>query len=309
MGHHRASSSSTDPSQPPTHLPTHTSPARRPAVFLACALLPILGAALVALLAAPSHAPAQQTAELALLSPQALAHTLDALATAAEKPAAQAAATAQESASPQQSGAAGPATTSPAAATPNPNATCAMPIQQDIRPALAHGPKGADYQRYIVLHDTEGTGDPASVVDYWDSTGTYVAAHFVVGRDGTIVQCVPLDAIAHHAGFGDAGHNQAFNLVEDGRDDLRGTRPIGSEYPDYAMNAHSVGIELVHSAAHGDYPQAQLDALDALIGYIDSYYGFESPIICHRDWRSTNSDTSELFAPYLAHYQATRTHA
>lgn len=309
MGHHLASSSSADPSQPPKHLPAHNSPKRHPAVFLACALLPILGAALVALLAAPLQHPAQPQAAPALSSPQALAQTLDSLAAAAEKPAAQAAATAQEHASSQEPDVTEPDSASPATATPNPEAVCAVPIQQDIRSALAHGPKGADHQRYIVLHDTEGTGDPASVVDYWDSTGTYVAAHFVVGRDGTVVQCVPLDAIAHHAGFGDAGHNQAFNLAEDSRDDLRGTQPIGSEYPDYAMNAYSVGIELVHAAAHGDYPQAQLDALDALIGYIDSYYGFQSPIICHKDWRSTNSDTSELFAPYLAQYQATRTHA
>ena len=56
-----------------------------------------------------------------------------------------------------------------------------------------HGPKDAEHQRYIVLHDTEGEGAPESVVSWWASNGNLVAAHFVVGKDGHIVQCVPLD--------------------------------------------------------------------------------------------------------------------
>lgn len=52
------------------------------------------------------------------------------------------------------------------------------------------------------MHDTEGSGDGKSVVEYWDNAGTGVAAHFVVNKDGSIVQCVALDSIAHHAGWG-----------------------------------------------------------------------------------------------------------
>ena len=184
----------------------------------------------------------------------------------------------------------------------------ALDISQDYRDEFDHGPKDAEHQRYIVLHDTEGEGDPESVVSWWSSSGNLVAAHFVVGKDGHIVQCVPLDRIAHHAGYGDTGHNGLFGIEEDGRDDMAGSVPIGSSYADYGMNAWSVGIELVHVGGSGDYPPEQLEALDGLIAYIDAYYGFESEITDHKAWRTGNSDTSPEFAGYLANYQDHRTH-
>ena len=73
-----------------------------------------------------------------------------------------------------------------------------LAIVQDIRPSFSHGLKSAEYQKYIVLHDTEGDSDPASVIDWWDSNGNLVAAHFVIGKDGSISQCVPLPLLNHH---------------------------------------------------------------------------------------------------------------
>lgn len=184
----------------------------------------------------------------------------------------------------------------------------ALDIVEDYRPGFDHGEKGPEHQKYIMLHDTEGESAPQDVVDFWDGNGNLVAAHFVVGKDGSIVQCVPLDRIAHHAGFGDAGHNALFGVEDESRDDKRGVVPIGDWAPDYGMNSHSVGIELVHVGGAGEYPQAQLEALDALIAYIDAYYGFESAVTDHKAWRSGNSDTSPEFAAYLNNYQTTRTH-
>ena len=182
-------------------------------------------------------------------------------------------------------------------------------INEDYRPSLNHGEKGAAYQKYIVLHDTEGEGDPQNVINYWDGDGNLVAAHFVIGKDGSIWQCVPMDNIAHHAGFGDAGHNDMYGIVEDGRDDMLGTVPIGDWAPDYGMNAWSIGIEMVHVGGTGYYPEEQLEALDSLIAYIDAYYGgYAGAIIDHKAWRSGNSDTSPEFAEYLANYQDHRTH-
>ena len=177
-------------------------------------------------------------------------------------------------------------------------------IIQDIRWQLSHGSKPAQYQKYIVLHDTEGGGSPQNVIEGWASNGQRVAAHFVVGKDGTVVQCVPMDNIAHHAGYGNRGYNAQFGVPEDGRDDKRGT----SSY-DYGMNGYSIGIELVHEGWSGErYPEAQLGALDRLIAYIDSYYGFQSTIIDHKMWAYGNSDTSAEFAGYLANYRSKRAH-
>ncbi len=181
-------------------------------------------------------------------------------------------------------------------------------LTKDIRSSFNHGPKGAESQKYIVLHDTEGEGSASGVVDWWDSNGAGVAAHFIINKDGSIVQCVDLDRITHHAGYGDTGHNQKYGTTDELRDDKVGTQSIGSWASDYGMNSYSVGIEMVHVGGSGDYPQAQLEALDNLIAYIDTYYGFESEIIDHKAWRSGNSDTSPEFARYLANYQDHRSY-
>ena len=170
-----------------------------------------------------------------------------------------------------------------------------------------HGYKGPEYQKYIVLHDTEGDSDAQSVIDWWDNNGNLVAAHFIINKDGSIYQCVPMDSIAHHAGYGDTGHNDLYG-VENSRDDMVGTTPIGSWASDYGMNSWSIGIEMVHVGGSGYYPEEQLAALDSLIAYIDAYYGFQSMIIDHKDWRSGNSDTSPEFEGYLYNYKDHRTH-
>ena len=188
-------------------------------------------------------------------------------------------------------------------------ARAALNLSEDYRDSFVHGPKGAEFQKYIMLHDTEGDGDAAGVVNYWDSSGAGVASHFIVNKDGSIVQCVAMDSITHHAGFGDAGHNASFGTEDESRDDKVGTVPIGDWAPDYGMNSYSIGIEMVHVGGSGYYPEEQLAALDKLIAYIDAYYGFQSTIIDHKAWRSGNSDTSPEFAGYLANYQDHRTHA
>lgn len=41
-----------------------------------------------------------------------------------------------------------------------------LSIQERYYADLAHGPKGPEYQKYIVLHDTEGDSSPESVIDW-----------------------------------------------------------------------------------------------------------------------------------------------
>lgn len=181
-------------------------------------------------------------------------------------------------------------------------------ISKDERAIFQHGTKTAEYQKYIVLHDTESEASASSVLDYWESDGKYIAAHFIINKDGSILQCVPLDKIAHHAGYGDTGHNKKYKVTDESRDDMKGTTSIGSDFADYGMNSYSVGIEMVHVGGSGSYPKAQLKALDNLIAYIDAYYGFESTIIDHKMWRSGNSDTSSEFATYLKNYKDHRSY-
>ena len=183
-----------------------------------------------------------------------------------------------------------------------------MSLRKEIKDEFIHGDKGKEYQKYIVLHDTEGSADADSVISSWQNAGKKIAAHFIVNKDGTVVQCVPLDKIAHHAGFGDTGHNDKYGVTDESRDDKAGTEPIGSDYADYGMNSYSVGIEMVHVGGGEAYPEEQLEAVDALIAYIDAYFGMKSTIIDHKSWRSGNSDTSPEFAGYLENYKNKRKH-
>lgn len=183
-----------------------------------------------------------------------------------------------------------------------------LDLTEDFRAGFDHGEKGAEFQRYIVLHDTESDAPASSVIDWWDGNDSGVAAHFIVNKDGSIVQCVPLDRIAHHAGFGDTGHNELYGVTDESRDDKAGTQPIGDWAADYGMNSYSIGIEMVHVGNGDPYPEEQLAALDGLIAYVDAYYGFESRIIDHKAWRSGNSDTSAEFASHLQSYQLNRAH-
>lgn len=178
-----------------------------------------------------------------------------------------------------------------------------------------HGTKPKSNQKYIMLHDTEMSASASSVVESWKNTGKGVAAHFVVDKDGTIIQAVELDVIAHHAGPGGPGnYDEKFGVGNnDGKgngDDLVGN-PTGkgnyANYTSYGMNSYSIGIEMCH--VNGEtYPEAQLDAVDKIIAYIDSYYGFESIIIDHKEWRPSNSDTDANFATYLNNYKTLRHH-
>lgn len=191
----------------------------------------------------------------------------------------------------------------------------ALNIQNAEYQSFIHGEKGADYQKYIVLHDTEEELDPTGTVGLWlGKNSQKVATHFVIGRDGSVVQCVSLDKIAHHCGWGNTGHNKKFGVPEDGRDDGPSSSPSSKVNTDYGMCGWSVGIELCHVSnrkgyiQETDYPEAQLQALDRVIAYIDAYFGFESDIIVHKEWRTSNSDTSKEFQPYLEQYRKSRTH-
>jgi len=177
-----------------------------------------------------------------------------------------------------------------------------------------HGVKPKSNQKYIMLHDTEMSQNAQTVVQSWKSSGSGVAAHFVIDRDGTIIQAVDLDTIAHHAGFGGPGnYDSKFGVGSNNRkgtgDDLVGqfSSSSWSGYTSYGMNSYSIGIEMCHVNGES-YPEAQLEAVDKVIAYIDSYFGKQSTIIDHKDWRPSNSDTDKNFSTYLSNYKSKRKH-
>ena len=159
---------------------------------------------------------------------------------------------------------------------------------------MEHGYKSPAYQRCIVMHDTEEHRSFDSWGRNWIKRGG-VGTQFMVSRTGKIRQYASMNQICWHAGGATyARLNKKFGVVEY-------RSGAGS-----AMNQCSIGIEMDHVAGE-DYPKAQLDAVDRLIAYIDSYYGYKCTILQHRDYRLINSDCSKEFQPYLRHLRKYRT--
>src|SRR5262245_7328354 len=92
---------------------------------------------------------------------------------------------------------------------------CCVYIATDLRPATAADPKYPDWVDWtaspnhskrkageitaIIYHYTAG-GSQAGTVKYFQDPASKVSAHYVLGRDGKLVQMVPLDQAAWHAG-------------------------------------------------------------------------------------------------------------
>ncbi len=114
----------------------------------------------------------------------------------------------------------------------------------------------------ILLHDTEtpGISLARTIASHFASPRSGVSAHFIIGKGGEIVQCVPEEKRAFHAG----------PSLFRGRD---------------RVNDYSLGIELVNGQTGSDpFTAAQYAALGRLVRHLVAR--FEIPtdrIIGHHD--------------------------
>ncbi len=114
----------------------------------------------------------------------------------------------------------------------------------------------------IIIHDTESPGVKMAqtIAKYFDDPASGVAAHYVIGKDGEIVQCVHDAEEANQAGISM----------------FRG-RPH--------VNAFSLGIELVNSqSGHDPFTSAQYESLGRLVAYLVARYDIPlDRIVGHHD--------------------------
>lgn len=110
--------------------------------------------------------------------------------------------------------------------------------------------------RNIVIHYTANAGSDAQANrDYFenlkDTKETYASSHFIVGLDGTIIQCIPLDEIA---------------------------------YASNDRNADTIAIECCHPNNDGKYTKATYQSLLRLCAYLCKCYRLSaSDLIRHYD--------------------------
>lgn len=54
--------------------------------------------------------------------------------------------------------------------------------------------------KFIIVHYTASTASAHKIAKYFSNSSAKVSAHFVIGENGEIIQCVPLNEAAWHAG-------------------------------------------------------------------------------------------------------------
>lgn len=109
--------------------------------------------------------------------------------------------------------------------------------------------------KYIIIHFT-ASSTASGAIEWMLNPSAKVSAHLHLGRDGEIVQLVPFNIVAWHAG----------------QSSWKGVTGI---------NSYSVGIECQNTGTQ-EYPQAQLDQLVLICKALVSKYGFIE-ILGHSD--------------------------
>lgn len=105
-------------------------------------------------------------------------------------------------------------------------------------------PNGPTDITAIILHHTASPASAERNAMFFSKPSAKVSAHYVVGKDGVIVQCVPDEAASWHAGKSKYGD----------REDV---------------NAFSIGIEICNLGDNKDeYPAAEYAALGKLMAYL-----------------------------------------
>ena len=131
-------------------------------------------------------------------------------------------------------------------------------ITQELLPVNEYSRPGVplDAVNGVVVHYV---GNPGTTAEqnrsYFNglaqSGETYASSHFVIGLDGEIVQCVPLDEVAY---------------CSNGR------------------NSDTIAIECCHPDDTGEFSTATYDSLVKLVRWLSDYYGLDtSQILRHYD--------------------------
>lgn len=170
-----------------------------------------------------------------------------------------------------------------------------------VRFVKANSSGGEMTPRFVVIHDTAGRLTKFSSVDWFKSPECKTSAHFVVERDGTVTQMVPLNRKAFHAGVskwkGTSGLNSCsigIEIVNPGKMDETGKAWFGACCkPDE--------IEHKSTPEHGDgywlpYTEAQIAAVKLLCTLIVEEYPDCNEILTHYQISPGRKiDTNPLF--------------
>ncbi|MBE8721401.1 N-acetylmuramoyl-L-alanine amidase [Sphingobacterium pedocola] len=129
---------------------------------------------------------------------------------------------------------------------------------------------GVRKPNYVMIHHT-AQNSLEQTVKTFHSERAAVSSHYVIGRNGKIVQMVNDYYRGHHAGLGKWGN-------------------------DTDLNSSSIGIELDNNGTTDPWPQIQIDALVQLLAYLkDAYKIPQANFIGHMDYAPTRKNDPSRF--------------
>lgn len=120
-----------------------------------------------------------------------------------------------------------------------------------LRIEIQHMPKNPYTRPGIKIHRHTGIAmhwverpraTPESVIQDWMERNTYGSAHYVIGMDGRIIECVPPYEVAYHSGS-------------------REYTPLKELFAPYSSPNHTmIGIEMCNSDSTGWFPDQLLES-------------------------------------------------
>lgn len=129
---------------------------------------------------------------------------------------------------------------------------------------------GTRKPNYVMIHHT-AQDSLAQTVKTFHSVRAGVSSHYVIGRNGKIVQMVNDLYRGHHAGAGKWGN-------------------------DTDLNSSSIGIELDNNGTTDPWTDVQIDALINLLSYLkESYKIPQANFIGHMDYAPTRKNDPSRF--------------
>lgn len=126
-----------------------------------------------------------------------------------------------------------------------------LPLNEYSRPGDALPQVNGVVVHYVGNPNTTAEQNRSYFAGLAQSGATWASSHFVIGMDGTVIQCVPLDEIA---------------------------------YCSTVRNADTISIECCHPDEEGEFTQETMDALIKLLDWLIDTYDLErEDVIRHYD--------------------------
>ena len=126
-----------------------------------------------------------------------------------------------------------------------------LPLNEYSRPGDALPQVNGVVVHYVGNPGTTAEQNRSYFAGLAQSGVTWASSHFVIGMDGTVIQCVPLDEIA---------------------------------YCSTVRNADTISIECCHPDEEGEFTQETMDSLVRLLDWLIDTYGLErKDVIRHYD--------------------------